>query len=362
MLTPPAQDDARLASASLTIWIVSEGSPGHVSQSKGLAEAIASLTPTRTFQVEVRQKGRGWRRGLFRFLFNLAPRLRPFWVKHCSRWEELPTDVPDLLIASGGKSIFLARSLADQVKIPLVFCGSPEPYPTCWFDCVLSTELPCGDLENWIHTDVLLNPVTPEIVKTAADGETSVSWSEKMSSGSKVGVVLVGGRSRSQRFVETDWLALAGQMNLLAERDNWRWLIATSRRTGEAVEALLESALAANYVLDAVWWSRKPRKVVRTFLGHADLVLVGRDSMTMISEAVCSGRPVVVFGPEESTPSKVNDGFVENLVQKRIILKQSCSELSFEHDLSKSLNPLAASPVQSYARKVLDQLDLVKSI
>ena len=355
-----AEERDRSSAPRYCLWIISEGSPGHISQSKGLAEAIQSISPVRIHQVEVRQKGRGGWRWVFRGLFRLAPRLRPLWVRLCASCESLPTDIPDLLIASGGKSVFYSRYLADRFHVPLVFCGSPGAYPADWFAGILSTELPVVPPGNWIHTDILLNPVTPEVVKSAAV-ERPLPQQLELTAKGRIGLVLIGGRSRSQLFEKTDWLALAAQLNLLAEREGWRWLVVTSRRTGASVEALLEGALDHRHLLDAVWWSKDPRKVVRAYLGHAEVVLVGRDSMTMISEAVCSGRPVVVFGPEKTAPSNLIDGFLENLIAKELILNRPCAALAADFGLSKELMSMRESPVPSYAKKIIELLATKKS-
>jgi len=258
-------------------------------------------------------------------------------------------------VASGGKSVFYARYLADRYHAPLVFCGSPSPYPLGWFDCVLSTETEPTGCRKWIHTDVLLNPITPDIVASSAS-ELDVDCRAEGIADLKIGAVLIGGRSRSQHFSDNDWLVLADQMNILSERKGWRWLVATSRRTGAEAEALLEKALVPGYVLDAVWWAKSPRKVVRAYLGYAQAVFVGRDSMTMISEAVCSGRPVVVFGPEKTAPSALIDGFLQNLENKDLIPNRTCSNLGGINDPGSCLTPLSASPVRFYAQQVLDIL------
>ena len=248
----------------------------------------------------------------------------------------------------------MARSLADRYGASLVYCGNPAPYPVDWFDCILATDNPPPDRysAHWIQTDVLMNPVSPRGVEDAASRYPLIAKSPARSGQGRVGTLLVGGRSRSQCFVEADWLMLGRQLNRLASEQGWRWLIATSRRTGPDVEKLLQSTIRPEYILDAVWWDAAPRKVVRPFLGHADMVLVGKDSMTMISEAVCSGRPVMIYEPRERTPSQLIDGFVANLVKKNLVLVAPCSSLFELMERTSSLAPLRCSPVQNYAEQV----------
>ena len=350
-----AADPAPHRSALRTIWIVSEGSPGHISQSRGLVEAIGSLVPAQSFQVEVREKGGGGLRGLYRALFQLTPGLRPLWIRFCASCGDLPLTPPEMIVASGGKSVFSARFLADRYDVPLVYCGSPAPYPAAWFDCILSTGNSADKGKNWIPTDVLLNPITPAMVNQAA-AAFALPAGNSSSPAARIGTVLVGGRSRSQLFADEDWLDLGRQLNLLAQRDGWSWLIATSRRTGAEAEAILRATLDPAYILDAVWWSENPRKVVRAYLGHAQAVFVGCDSMTMVSEAVCSGRPVVVFGPRESQPSMMIDGFLANLEKKKLLLARTCQNLGKSAVELARLAPMSESPIMGYAQNVLQIL------
>lgn len=337
------------------LWIISEGSPGHVSQSRGVADALAALVPSQTRQIEVRKRGPGSLRGLCRSLFRLFPGWRFFWTKICTRSDVLPDGSPDIIIASGGKSVFYARFLADHFHVPFIFCGSPAPYRTDWFDCILSTEPAPEGCHNWISTDLLMNPITPEIV-TAAASEYPLGEQAGVVNNFKVGAVLVGGYSRSHHFTEADWRALGSQLNLLSARDGWRWLISTSRRTGSEAEDILQSVLNPDYILDAVWWSKQPRKVVRAYLGCSQAVFVGRDSMTMVSESLCSGRPVVVFSPEETGPSQVINGFYQNLDKKKMIYSSTCQNLLPKFDCLVQMTPLSVSPVPKYAQQVLDVL------
>jgi hypothetical protein len=303
-------------------------------------------------QVEARERGPGALRGLYRTLFRRLPTLRRYWIGLCCHVDALPPEAPDILIASGGKSIFAARYLADRFRAALIYCGSPAPYPCTWFDCILSTEPAPDGADNHIHTDVLINSISPGVVAAAARDNPLPAGTDP----ARIGTVLIGGRSRSQQFGAADWRELGRQLNLLHHRDGWRWLIATSRRTGRDTEQLLREIIEPAAVIDAVWWAENPRRVVRPWLGHGRLILVGRDSMTMVSEALCSGRPVVVLRPQSHTPSRLVDGFFTNLGEKRLLQECLCRDLAAKICAPPGHVPLSASPVPLYARQVIDML------
>ena len=81
----------------------------------------------------------------------------------------------------------------------------------------------------------------------------------------------------------------------LARREGIRWLVTTSRRTGKEVEAKLRGLLPPEVVADAVWWCHLPEKKFPAYLGAAEVIWVTQDSVSMVTEAVAAGKPVVVI-------------------------------------------------------------------
>ena len=130
-------------SGNRIIWIVSEGSPGHVSQSTGLAAALAEKIPVTTRQFESRPKINGFVRTLIRrFWMGKKGRPLPDWM--LDRWIGLEPakageTAPDLIISSGGRSVFAARTLAVRHGVPFIFLGERKPYPAAWFHTVLTS-------------------------------------------------------------------------------------------------------------------------------------------------------------------------------------------------------------------------------
>jgi mitochondrial fission protein ELM1 len=145
----------------------------------------------------------------------------------------------------------------------------------------------------------------------------------------KLVAILIGGRSRSHQYEETDWLELVRALNELGESGH-RFLITTSRRTGASAEEILREGLRKEFLVDAVWWSQKPRKVVKPFLGRCEQVIVTRDSLTMVSEAIDSGRPVWAAVPKVlnmPTDSKLTRYF-SKLERANVLRCLPCSEIS----------------------------------
>lgn len=275
------------------VWIVSEGSPGHVSQSVGLADALAKQVPIRIERVECRPRLNGAARSLVRAWMGRNGRPLPDWILR--RWLRVDLSAataskPDLILSSGGKSVFAARSLAARHGVPYVFLGERKPYQSEWFHTVFTPSAREQGV-NDVQIEMIPTQVTMAGVERAA-----AAWAGRPAG--RLWAMVIGGASVSHRYVAADWDALATGMNALSRREGIRWLVTTSRRTGADAEARLRAALDPEVVAAAVWWAEKPEKKMSAFLGAAECIYVTQDSVTMATEAVASGRFVVVVRPE----------------------------------------------------------------
>jgi mitochondrial fission protein ELM1 len=277
------------------VWVIDEGSPGHLAQSKALAIALQEAVS----QIDVIELGAcrrfsGLQRNLIRRLMGPAGRSAPAFIEKLILSEfELPVDgdsLPDIIISSGGKSAFVACVLSKRYRAPNIFVGERKPYPSEWFDTVL-TPSPLETGVNDIAIDLIPTPVTPEKVKQAAAALDL--------GGGRLWAMVIGGSSRSHPFARKDWEALASGMNALAQRNGIRWLLTTSRRTGSVAESILKTQINPAALARSVWWSEKPEKLMLPILGHSECIFVTQDSVTMVSESIASGQPTFALAPEK---------------------------------------------------------------
>lgn len=324
------------------VWIISEGSPGHTSQSQGLVAALAQRIDLESVIIQTRPKLNGFARKLVRLWMGNRG-LPDHFIKHWLRCE-IPASKPDFIVTSGGKAVFAARSLALKTGAPLVFLGERKPYPSEWFHTVFTpSSLEMG--RNDVTIEMIPTEITPESVDAAAAG-----WQERPEG--EVWAMIIGGASASHDFIDTDWQSLSEQMNTLATKHGIQWLVSTSRRTGVHAEALLKKFLNPKNIAYAVWWADKPEKKMAAFLGSAVRVFVTQDSVTMVTEAVAAGRPVIAVRPENTTfaADSFLPSYFKNLETRKRIVRVSISELaafdlgagSFEPRLDSIKNELAA--------------------
>ena len=301
------------------IWIISEGSPGHVSQSVGLAEALAAQVPATIRQFECRPRIGGFLRGLIRRLWmgKRGRQLPDMVLRHLLRLERPARNEPgpDLIIASGGKSVFAARSLAMKYWVPLIFLGERKPYPAEWFHTTFTPS--SFDTEpNDIRMDVIPTKISPQSVRQAA-----AEWTDRPAG--RLWTMLIGGSSRSHHYQPGDWEQLAEGMTELAHREGIRWLVTTSRRSGVELEDRLRGLLPPDIVADAVWWCHQPVKKLTAYLGAAEKLWVTQDSVSMVTEAAATGKPVMVIYPVqvEFPLTSFMPGYLDNLEKLGVILR-----------------------------------------
>lgn len=279
------------------LWIVNEGSPGHLSQSRALADELCEQEQSMQIaQIDVWRRFSGLQRFIIRWLMGPEGRGFSVYIKRLILGGVIlpvgTSSKPDLIISSGGKSVFTARLLANQYDVPYVFIGERKPFKSEWFHTVF-TPSPNEQGVSDVAIDLIPTGVTPEGVAMAAK-----SYDRPQG---KLWAMVIGGASRSHPYSESDWKLLCEGMNTLAKKYGIRWLLTTSRRTGAGVEELLRGLIDEASLADAIWWAEKPEKRMMAMLGTAERVFVTQDSVTMVTECVASGRAVVVLRPTVET-------------------------------------------------------------
>lgn len=276
-----------------SVWIVSDGNPGHYNQSRAIAEAVQEARGWDVAWVTVRPRYRGFLRPLvYRAVNAFGGRLGLSAARWLFRHDGIPDATPSMVISSGGTTAVFNVLAASEFACPNVFLGRP-PLRFDRFSRILLSEDE-GEAENTARLPFLPTPVTPQQAETAG-----ASLREQIGATDEpLWSMLIGGGSRSHRYGSDDWRALAAGMNRLAARYGGRWLITTSRRTGEAAEAILQRELDPACVAAATWWQNRPRPVVPAYLGASDVAFCTQDSLTMLTDAMASARPVFALSPE----------------------------------------------------------------
>lgn len=340
----------------LHIWLLSDGRPGHYNQSRGVVTALELLQPVNVEWLDISMRF-GFFRSSLKFLLNHSRQpFSAFFLKACYRLPKFPDKQPDLIISAGGKTSFLNAALARHYGCKNIFVGSLRGLSDLNFSAVLTIE-PIPGAQRNIVVELAPTTITPETVlksgvvfRQSAELTDEPLWS-----------MIVGGSGAGYRYERSDWEQLAEAMGALAERYQIRWLLTTSRRTGGDAEKIMKETIPEEFLADSVWYASEPRKVMQAYLGAAELVFCTEDSMSMITEAIASGKPVVSLAPKTFAPdSRYIEALNRNVTKRRILRSNAIELMDIDFDLlNKTINlaPITSSIAESLAIELTQVLN-----
>ena len=329
------------------IWILDEGSQGHVVQSRGMVRELAKAVALEVSEIRIHCALPGrLGRSVVKRLLHLCPRAWLFRALHQAL--ALPAAPPDLLVASGPLSLTALIFLARHYGCPSVFVQGTVVVPE---GAVTAVMRPFEGLrrDDYIFLPLLFTEITPQVVDAAK--EQFLLQSPLRPQG-PVNALFIGNSSGKIRFARDDWQRIVRFVNDRWRADGSQWLVTTSYRTAAELEQLFKRGIEPGAILDAVWYGEAPRKVTREFLGLADRVFVTMDSLTMLTEAVASGRPTYALCPAAlpAEPSNSHLRYVHDLAANGFITR-------VQPDRTAALPPAPArTPPIDYAGAIADLL------
>lgn len=272
----------------LRIWILSDDKAGTVNQARGLVERLSLHVPVPPHVTEILAKARLPFRWLPARLWGmLGPQIavRGLTAALTPPW-------PDLLIAAGRSAVGPAAAVRrlSRGRTCVVALQNPR-LPLADFDLVIAP------IHDGLHAPNLLAlDGAPHRVSAARllDGardcppDLAAFYTEATATCAPIAAVLLGGNSARYRFDAETTTRLAGQLAGLA-RAGVRLAVTPSRRTPEEAILALRIALAP---YRHYWWDGTPPNPYLALLALSDHLLVTADSVSMLSEAASTGKPV----------------------------------------------------------------------
>jgi mitochondrial fission protein ELM1 len=163
--------------------------------------------------------------------------------------------------------------------------------------------------------------------------------------------VFIGGATRGYDLTVSDMEKLCSVLRRVSFHAG-DYMITTSRRTSLPVEQFLKNTLAQHpgckFFVAAS--EDNPPYAAGGMMGLADLLIVTEDSLAMISEAVGTGKHVIVLsGGEGDLPAK-HYRFHQILAQRGLVT------LSGLADLEKNINELLKKPATPVLQREKDAL------
>lgn len=296
------------------VLVLSDGKAGHVKQSLAVVELLRESHPVLTQTVvEVR-----YRHPLARALavcwsawlprgFGASALLRWALTKDTAR--ALLTRYADLIISCGSSLASVNVLWASQNLAKSVVIMNPSPLPLRRFHLVIAPAHDRLCSANVIQTAGALSAFRDDDLLTAKrrlPEHPNFRRDRPALDQQPAIAVFIGGESAHYDLTAAFIDALCVQVTAACEAiDGW-CLVTTSRRTSPSVERLLSERLSRHprcrFLLIA---TRDPiNGTMEGMLGWADVAVVTGESISMVSEACASGRPVVVVEPPPRTTSR----------------------------------------------------------
>jgi mitochondrial fission protein ELM1 len=236
------------------VWVVSDGKPGHINQSLGLADALGRAAATETHVIGALP---AWRAAIALLLKRLPG-------------NRLPS--PDLIVGAGHSThatLLAARRARGGRTVVLM----KPSLPRNWFDlCITPQHDGIPSDARTLTTEGALNRIRPSQSRTEHRG-----------------LLLIGGESK-----HFDWDSDAIQVqikSIVARSPDTQWTLTTSRRTPTdflpGLPGYPNLAVVPHTATAPGWLAEQ--------LDHSGVVWVSPDSASMVFEALTAGADVGVF-------------------------------------------------------------------
>jgi KDO2-lipid IV(A) lauroyltransferase len=291
-----------------TVLVLNDGKAGHLNQSLAVARQIQRARATQNYGpedtdiivVDVRYKN-GLSRGLLTFASIFASwrchgRMKS--MKICLRedsYRKLMGTYAEFVVSCGSSLAPVNIYMSKENNAKNVVVMDPAiPLSRNKFSFIIAPEHDAMKKgKNIITTTLAPNLVDGEALKKAAE---KLKKSVDIKSDNVIGL-LIGGDN--PEFALSDDLLNKALADLLkiCESNDADLLVTTSRRTNKAQESIVKAALqnSPRCRLIVIANENNPEGALAGILALSNVVVVSGESISMISEAVSSGKKTVVF-------------------------------------------------------------------
>ncbi len=277
----PDLRSTKLQSSLPRVWVLTCHREGDNAQMVGLAEAL------------------GWPFEIKRIVHRRAE-LLPNLLMRVSlagmdrrRSSPLQPPWPDLVIFAFRANENIARWIRARSGGRTRYCLVGRPWsPLAEFDLIVTTpQLKLPPRPNVLYNELPLHRVTQQRL----DEQTKI-WAPRLSDLPRPYIaVLVGGSSGPYVFTRRAAVRLGQRVSAMGRCTGGSLLITTSSRTSRTAAAALRATIDCPRYWHS-WEGTGEGNPFFGFLGLADSVVVTGESISMITEACASGKPVFMFG------------------------------------------------------------------
>ena len=287
------------------IWVLLDNRMGSVSQAKGVIEALDK----EKFEIVEKKTEYNFLAGLPNFLrgrtlLGLTEKSRRLFGGQ----------MPDAVLSTSRRTVPVARYIKKESgeKTKLIQLMHPGNAGLDEFDLVFVPEHDKGKKggDNIVYITGCAHKITEKSLAEAHE-----KWEKTFSELKRpLTSVIVGGAIKKKPFSLENAESLGLALKEFYENNGGTFLLTTSRRTGEEPQKKILSHIK-DIPTYSYLWGDKGENPYMGFLSEADNIIVTGDSVSMCSEAVGTGKNVLIFeGKDWLTPK--HHRFVESLYEK----------------------------------------------
>ncbi|MCM8784201.1 MAG: mitochondrial fission ELM1 family protein [Candidatus Omnitrophica bacterium] len=301
------------------IIILSDGKAGHLNQARALANMVREVWEER-FAVlsddqknnllEIREIEISFRNLFARYLINVLGFFARDNCRGCLRclrvclrkesYNQVVSLHGDIIISCGVNLSAVNLFLAEENRAKSIVIMKPGLVSLKRFDLAV---IPFHDqprkLRNIAVTHTALNLINE---KTMEEGKKNLKEAGFILKNDRLKIgVLIGGETKNYTLTEEVIDKVIDELIGLTRIRGIELLVTTSRRTSPQIDNLIKKRLLGTSIcpLLIIANEKNIEKAVGGILGLADVVVVSGESISMVSEALSSKKPVVVFEAEK---------------------------------------------------------------
>ena len=323
----------------MKVAILSDDRPGHFNQSKGVVNLISEDIDLEYTVFSSKLKLHFLRSPLKLYQKFLAKNFNKDNAKKIIKiFQHVDLKDFDLLISSGGNTIYHSAALSNLFEIKNIHIGSIKDINLTNFEAHITTDAAI-DSPNNIVTDLAPTRFKPDI--------------KEKSKSNKV-LFLLGGKGAGYLYDKSDWKNLINNIKDFVEIKNISPIIVTSRRTNKIHESLIFDEINTISDVASVWFHKTGENAdLNSIFKMVDAIYVSEDSSTMTTEAISSGLPVFTLYPKSFNPSEKFNQQLKKYEAMKLIKRMSFNSELSTISTSKTSNSLVLEIREKLKKQIL---------
>lgn len=320
------------------ILVLDDGRKGHLKQSLAVVKQISKYrqdkgfktedTPVDTVRISFKDS---FRKSVFNFISPFTARkaqgkLRLMrWALDPESYEAAVMRHADIIVSCGSSLAGVNLYLKAENYSRSVTVLAPASYAAKRFDLII---MPSHDLKGKkIPENTVVTELAPNLIDPA-----ELSSLRKAHDGLCIGL-LAGGENPYFAFSSDLAEQVSVGLKAACGRTGGHFYATTSRRTPPESDEVFKELLGGDTRSLGFVTGKDDRdeRTVEKILASGDVIVVSGESISMVSEAVASGKPVLVFMPEKRTAKVTKyEKFVDGLAAKGFLKRVEPRDIAAE--------------------------------